>query len=401
MKIRTLASIFALVYCTASVAQKADVTFFVIGKHENLAQDVSGNKNPVDYSFFSEIFLTAGGDASAAVLQLPTGERVDYSDMRNASGGDRDNLLLVSGEERFDSFAALQNRYPDGMYRVSFDSPSGNVANGELVFRERPLPQPPRVTVSQGDVAHCRMLAPHRDLQISWDPFAEGRPDANGILDDLIFVILTDVEGNRVAHSGRPFEGKSYLTYADNEFTITGSVLEANQTYHLSVEHAMLDDSTRFDGIPAFTTRAVTTGLDLVTGHEDMETCTPMTPPIDSQVTMFYYKDIGPATHFYGDILGLEETLDWSWIRFFRTGPSSFVGLVTEGDRAWHKVQPSNAVMLSLVTDDVDAWQARLGGRDDVKFLKSVGGSDAVRSLLIEDPGGYTVEFFQWLTPPE
>ena len=116
---------------------------------------------------------------------------------------------------------------------------------------------------------------------------------------------------------------------------------------------------------------------------------------------MFYYKNIDDATHFYGDVLGLENTLDWTWVRFFRTGPSSTVGLVTEGDGGWHKVQDSNAVMLSLVTDDVDAWHAELSERDDVTILKPLGNSGPVRSFLMEDPGGYTVEFFQWVEAPE
>ena len=71
-----------LAYAGSVGAQNADVTFFVIGKHANFSQDASGERQPVDYSFFSEIFLTADGDASQAVLVLPTGERIDFKDMR-------------------------------------------------------------------------------------------------------------------------------------------------------------------------------------------------------------------------------------------------------------------------------------------------------------------------------
>lgn len=122
---------------------------------------------------------------------------------------------------------------------------------------------------------------------------------------------------------------------------------------------------------------------------------------IDSQITMFYYTDIGPAAEFYGDIIGLEKTLDWSWVIFFQTGPSSFIGLVTEGQGAYHNAQPQNAVMLSLVTNDLDLWYARLKGKDDVTFLKPLGNSGPIKNFMIEDPGGYTVEFFQWLPTPE
>jgi extradiol dioxygenase family protein len=205
----------------------------------------------------------------------------------------------------------------------------------------------------------------------------------------------------RVAHSGRPFEGRPYLTWADSRFTIDGKVLEPDQAYTLSVEHALLDDTTRFDSVPAFTTRAVTTKLELRTASEMTKTCLPRPPSISSQTTMFYYNDIGPAAHFYGEVLGLENTLDWSWVKFYRTGPASSVGLVTEGDGGWHKVQEKNSVMLSLVTEEIDAWYDRLDGRDDVTILKDIGDGGPIRSFLLEDPGGYTVEFFQWLEKPE
>jgi catechol 2,3-dioxygenase-like lactoylglutathione lyase family enzyme len=380
-------------------AQQSDVTFFVIGKHANYQQDPSGDLSPVDFSFFSEIFLTANGDASNAILEFPTGEKVAYRDMRNVDGGRRDNIFLVSGEDRFTRFSALQARYPDGRYAISFDSPSGALKNGELRFEKRPLPTPPVISVSQGGTDNCTVLTPGADATVHWQPFTDGRADPNGILDDLIFVILTDADGQRVAHSGRPFEPGSYLTYADNSFTINGAVLKAGATYTLSVEHALLDDTTRFATVPAFTTRAVTSKLELSTLAENLSGCSapPSIPSLDSQVTMFYYDDLDAAANFYGNILGLEVTFDWDWVKFFKTGPSSSVGIVKQGDGAFHDVQKTNAVMLSLVTSEVDAWYSRLGDRDDLKVLKPIGSGGGIRSFLLEDPGGYTVEFFQWL----
>ena len=161
---------------------------------------------------------------------------------------------------------------------------------------------------------------------------AEGRADPNDILDDLVFVILTDADGIRVAHSGRPFEGRPYLTYADANHVISADALKPDSGYTLSVEHALLGDTTRFDGVPAFTTRAVTTKRAIRTGSADMTECLAPAPTLSSSVTMLYYEDIGPAARFYGDILGLELELDWHWIRFYKTGPASSVGLVTEGD---------------------------------------------------------------------
>ena len=397
---RCLAIIASFALGAPVAAQEDDVTFFVIGKHANYQQDAAGNVTPFDYSFFSEIFLTGSGDASRASLVYPTGETVEFRDMRGADGGSRDNILLISGADRFTDFESLQRRYPDGAYKVSFDTPSGDV-DDELVFERRPLPAAPVITVSQGGLDNCLHLQPGLDATVRWEPFAEGRADANGVLDDLIFVILTDADGNRVAHSGRPFEGRPYLTFAANSHTIDGSGLEPGANYTLSVEHALLDDTTRFDGVPAFTTRAVTTKLELTTASASPPasgcSALPAVPSIESQVTMLYYEDLDAAAEFYGNVLGLEKTFDWEWVKFYRTGPSSNVGIVKEGDGAYHTVQERNAVMISLVTSEIDAWYERLDGRPDVEFLKPIGDGGGIRSFLMADPGGYTVEFFQWL----
>jgi len=261
-----IALLLAAGMAAPAAAQSEDVTFFVIGKHANFDQKASGSPKPRDFSFFSEIFLIRDGDASQANLVFPTGETQPFRDMRQAEAGDRDNLLLVSGEDRFSRADDLKARYPDGDYRLSFRASSGDI-DATLTFQPRPLPAAPQIYVRQGG-RRCLTPDPGEDTVVSWSPFAEGRADPNGILDDLVFVIVTNDEGVRVAHSGRPFERRPYLTFADTAFTIKSGVLKAGRDYTLSVEHALLDDTTEFDGVPGFTTRAVTTNLPLRTARD-------------------------------------------------------------------------------------------------------------------------------------
>lgn len=123
-------------------------------------------------------------------------------------------------------------------------------------------------------------------------------------------------------------------------------------------------------------------------------------PSIDSQTVMLYYETIDEAARFYGETLGLEKTLDSDWVKIFQVSETSSVGVVAEGGGAYHSARPDNAVMLSIVTSEVDAWYARLKTAGNVTFLKEIYNSDGVpiRAFLIEDPGGYTVEFYQWLS---
>jgi len=122
-------------------------------------------------------------------------------------------------------------------------------------------------------------------------------------------------------------------------------------------------------------------------------------PSIQENTLMFYYKDLSVVVPFYEKTLGLTKTFDETWVKIFQLTPSSSIGLVQEGETSFHRAQADNAVMLSIVTEDVDAWYQRLKQDESVVFLKEISNSKNVpiRAFLVKDPGGYSVEFFQWL----
>ena len=148
-------------------------------------------------------------------------------------------------------------------------------------------------------------------------------------------------------------------------------------------------DLLRNSSLPAVAALAYASG----TGLADV------LPTIDSQTTMLYYTNIDAPARFYGETLGLSASMDTDWVKIFKITDTSAVGIVTEGDGAYHRARPDNAVMLSIVTSEIDAWYDRLKAAGDVKFLKDIYNSTTVpiRAFLVEDPGGYTVEFYQWL----
>lgn len=126
------------------------------------------------------------------------------------------------------------------------------------------------------------------------------------------------------------------------------------------------------------------------------------TPAISATVTFFYYKDLGAAASFYRDLVGLDATTDMDWVKIFQVSATSSIGLVLDG-RGFHPVSNDKPAMLSIVTDDVDAWYQKLVDAD-VPILKALPPADSptdpdrapVRGFVAEDPGGYTVEFFAW-----
>ena len=120
-------------------------------------------------------------------------------------------------------------------------------------------------------------------------------------------------------------------------------------------------------------------------------------PGIDSQVTFLYYKDIDKAQEFYGESLGLKKTFDQGWVRIFQISSTSYVGLVDES-RGSHNSSQNKPVMLSIVTSDVEGWYEVLTAKG-IKIISELSdsGSVPVKAFLVEDPEGYTVEFFQWI----
>jgi len=120
---------------------------------------------------------------------------------------------------------------------------------------------------------------------------------------------------------------------------------------------------------------------------------------IRSQITFLYYKELAPVERFYGEILGLELVEDQEWAKIYRIGGNGFLGIVS-GEKGFHRPRAQNAVLVTLVVDDVRGWYDYLDGRGvdlltEVKEVEEI----QVRAFFLEDPGGYTLEIQQFLDP--
>ncbi|MFC2095620.1 VOC family protein [Candidatus Bipolaricaulota bacterium] len=120
-----------------------------------------------------------------------------------------------------------------------------------------------------------------------------------------------------------------------------------------------------------------------------------------SSITWFYYDSLDEASAFYGDIIGLDEVLDAGWAKIFKLPGKAFIGLVdaAEGKGAC-QTQETNAVLLTLVVDDVPAWYERLAAAgvqttSEVKLMEEI----QIRTFFLTDPGGYALEIQEFLAP--
>lgn len=266
-----------LLFSSLSSGPKDHVSFVVMGKTTNHRQSEKGDLRLLNYHFFAEIFERPGAQVSEASLAFPGGERGPFED--------RGQVLELHGG-RFDRKEALDEKYPAGEYALSFETPGGSIDALALRMRESRIPKPARITLLQaGTVVSPESVDPAKDLAVAWSEFESGKEDPNGILDDLVFVVVGNCHAERVVHSGRPFEGTSFLTYRAKDFTVPRGKLAPGEPHQMFVEHAAVDASEE-DGIVALVTYASTTFLDFQTaGQPSGSPCPDVMPPFDGGQT--------------------------------------------------------------------------------------------------------------------
>jgi hypothetical protein len=126
-----------------------------------------------------------------------------------------------------------------------------------------------------------------------------------------------------------------------------------------------------------------------------------MSEPISGQVTFLYYEDLAAPRKFYGDALGLVPYMENEWVTLFHATSGATIGLVKALNPTSAATKRS-VVMVCLMTEDVAGWYRKLTQDDEARIIKPLYDHPrvAIRAFEVEDPAGYTIEFFQWLVPP-
>ena len=109
--------VLTLTLLAAACTQHSDITFFVLVKSSNYAQDRTGQLTLLNYHFFSEIFLTDSGSIDSARLTThnhPT-EPMAYVDRG-------ENFCVEGGH--FDTLEELDGAYPNGLFTFDIFTPN-------------------------------------------------------------------------------------------------------------------------------------------------------------------------------------------------------------------------------------------------------------------------------------
>jgi hypothetical protein len=278
-----VALLAALLTLGAGCSKQSDISFFVLVKSSNYSQDINGELTLLNHHFFSEIFLRPGGSLTSASLTHAgsPGEPMEY-----VSRGD--NYYFEGGH--FDSEAEVDLAHPNGTYRFDITTPAVQLRGFGLVL-EGPggatdIPNPITISLWQGDSRVDPLsVDPAKDLVLRWSEYSNGASDPRGIVDDMVFVVVANCQGDRIFHTGLPFQG-DYATFRETEMHVEAGLFSPGQPYSAFVEFPHVVDSGLEQGVPGFASYATATYLDLrTTGPRADQDCPESLPPMDTGQT--------------------------------------------------------------------------------------------------------------------
>jgi len=209
------------------ITQNKDVTYVAIVKNKVYQQDMLGNVKEIGYSFLGYIFVKQDSQISDAFLMIPGkhGRREAFPDYRNSKNiAKKDTYLFIRNDESYTDKKEFDKNYSDGTYKLEFTTSEGK-HRGEITLDGGEYPLPAILKLYQSGIEiRSDSIVPTKDLRVTWGGFPQGKADANGILDDVVFIIVQDCHGAKILHSGRPFQG-FHLLYSDKDYVITANTM--------------------------------------------------------------------------------------------------------------------------------------------------------------------------------
>lgn len=117
----------------------------------------------------------------------------------------------------------------------------------------------------------------------------------------------------------------------------------------------------------------------------------------DQQITFLYTRDLAATAEFYEHVLELPLERDQTDCRIYRVSSTGYIGFCQRE----FTPAPTQPIILTLITDDVDGWYTTLQARG-VVFEKppALNPKYQIYHCFLRDPNGYLLEIQTFLTPP-
>lgn len=136
-------------------------------------------------------------------------------------------------------------------------------------------------------------------------------------------------------------------------------------------------------------------GLEGLYPAPDRPTKRPPGLGIKATILWLYSNDVHAMSRFYAEVMGFDLIVDQGWAMIHQSSQSGFIGPV-DGAKGMHAWTEDKAVMVSLLTSDIEAWFAHLNEEDRFAMRDAdIGIEDraGARVFLGRDPDLYLIEF--------
>ena len=116
---------------------------------------------------------------------------------------------------------------------------------------------------------------------------------------------------------------------------------------------------------------------------------------VKSLITWVYTDSLNSTCDFYENGIGLEMVRAEGAARIFNAGSGGLIGVCKAFEN--RVVEPKGG-MITLVTDDVDAWFSALQSKGiEVESPPHILEKFNIYTFFLKDPNGYSIEFQQFL----
>lgn len=121
-----------------------------------------------------------------------------------------------------------------------------------------------------------------------------------------------------------------------------------------------------------------------------------MTPPVDQFITFLRTESLAETCRFYEEHLGLKRVLDQAGCVVLHAASGAYLGFCERGDVP----QPPERVVLTLVTQEVDAWHQRFTESGiETDGEPRLNPNYNIYHFFAVDPNGYSVEVQRFEDP--
>lgn len=115
--------------------------------------------------------------------------------------------------------------------------------------------------------------------------------------------------------------------------------------------------------------------------------------PATAQITFLYTTDFAKTLPFYEDVLALRLVLDQGGCRIYHIVGSAYLGICQR-----REPRPSEGVIFTFITPEVDAWYARLTAKGIVcEHPPRINDEYRIYHFFVRDPNGYLLEIQRFL----